>query len=163
MSSIALATLADLTQPYRLYGVCNACQRMELVNLFKATQSFGGAFPIARIKHKLRCGGCHSKDCGIRIVWAGNCWRRVKSEPPRRLNNEPGVEAGVAMPAVDKCSGLSALLSSFGDRCWLQVSSFDSVLTLPLRACSRALIRFFASAVLREKRIDSLPVSTIWQ
>lgn len=34
---------------------------------------------------------------------------------------------------------------------------------MALRACSRALIYFLASAVLRLKRIDSLPVSTMWQ
>ena len=41
-------------------------------------------------------------------------------------------------------------------------SSPASVLA-PLRACSRALMRFLAAAVLRLNRIDSLPVSTMWQ
>ena len=72
MSSFALSTLADLTQSYRLYGVCNACHRMERVNLIKLSMALGAAFPIMRIKTKLRCHECRSKDCGIRIVWVGN-------------------------------------------------------------------------------------------
>ena len=33
----------------------------------------------------------------------------------------------------------------------------------PLRVCSRALMCFLASAALRLTRIDSSPVSTVWQ
>ena len=44
-----------------------------------------------------------------------------------------------------------------------RVESKNNPLVTALRACSRALIRFLASAVLRLKRIDSLPVSTMWQ
>ena len=32
------------------------------------------------------------------------CWRRFKSEPPCRLNFEPGLQASLRGPAVDKCS-----------------------------------------------------------
>jgi hypothetical protein len=39
----------------------------------------------------------------------------------------------------------------------------ESALALPLRACSLALMRFFAEALLCKKRWLSLPVSTIWQ
>ncbi len=33
-----------------------------------------------------------------------NCWRRFKIEPPCRLNFEPGLQASLRGPAVDKCS-----------------------------------------------------------
>ena len=32
------------------------------------------------------------------------CWRRFKIEPPCRLNFEPGLQASLRGPAVDKCS-----------------------------------------------------------
>ena len=45
-----------------------------------------------------------------------------------------------------------------------QSSSFSAAAGFcPLQLCSRSLTRFFATAVLRWKRIDSLPVSTMWQ
>ncbi len=72
MTAVAVSTLADLTQSYRLYGVCNACHRMERINLLKLSLALGAAFPIMRVKTKLRCNKCDSRDCGIRIVWAGN-------------------------------------------------------------------------------------------
>jgi hypothetical protein len=72
MTAAALSTLADLTHSYRLYGVCNTCHRMERINLFKVSQVLGLGFPITRLKSKLRCDECDSRDCGIRIVWDGN-------------------------------------------------------------------------------------------
>jgi hypothetical protein len=71
MSAAALSTLADLTHSYYLYGVCNACHRMEQMNLLKLSMALGAGFPITSVKSKLRCEKCGSKDCGIRIVGAG--------------------------------------------------------------------------------------------
>ena len=45
-------------------------------------------------------------------VNAMECWRRVKSEPPRRLNNEPGGKPMLGASAVDKCRCLCVGLSS---------------------------------------------------
>ena len=72
MSAVALATLADLTKSYRLYGVCNSCRRMEQMNLLKLSMALGAGFPITDVKARLCCSKCGSKDCGIRIVWSGN-------------------------------------------------------------------------------------------
>ena len=39
---------------------------------------------------------------GTQDSW--DCWRRFKIEPPCRLNFEPGLQASLRGPAVDKCS-----------------------------------------------------------
>ena len=44
-----------------------------------------------------------------------------------------------------------------------QNGSIGGAALLPLRACSRDLMRDFAARVLCWNRYDSLPVSTIWQ
>ena len=40
----------------------------------------------------------------IRVSKRLLCWRRFKIEPPCRLNFEPGLQASLRGPAVDKCS-----------------------------------------------------------
>ncbi|MGR9089884.1 MAG: hypothetical protein ACU85U_04800 [Gammaproteobacteria bacterium] len=72
MSAVALSAIADLTQSYRLYGVRNAGRRMERQNLLKLSMALLATFPITQVKAKLRCNKCGSKDCAIRIAWAGN-------------------------------------------------------------------------------------------
>ena len=72
MAVVTVSTLADLLDSYRVYGVCNACHRMNQVNLLRLSIALGAGFLIMRIKTKLRCHQCRSKDCGIRVVWAGN-------------------------------------------------------------------------------------------
>ena len=42
--------------------------------------------------------------CGDWVDVVLLCWRRFKSEPPCRLNFEPGLQASLRGPAVDKCS-----------------------------------------------------------
>ena len=71
MAAVGISQLADLTASYRLYGVCNTCYRMDQLNLLRLSNSLGPQFPISQVKTKLRCLNCESKDCGIRIVWAG--------------------------------------------------------------------------------------------
>ena len=62
MPEISVSTLHDLTVDYRLYSVCNACQRMAKLSLLPLLNMLGAAFPIKRIKHKLRCQSCSSSD-----------------------------------------------------------------------------------------------------
>jgi hypothetical protein len=69
--TIGLFILEDLSDKYRLYGVCNACHRMDRLNLFSLVTRLGSDFPIGQVKTRLKCGECRSKDCGIRIVWVG--------------------------------------------------------------------------------------------
>lgn len=71
MSVVSLVELGDLTAAYRLYGVCNACSRMDKLSVVALATRLGPRHPIARIRDKLRCRRCHSRDCGIRIVWVG--------------------------------------------------------------------------------------------
>ena len=71
MAAVGISRLADLTASDRLYGVCNDCYRIERLNLLRLSNSLGPQFPISQVKTKLRCRDCESKDCGIRIVWAG--------------------------------------------------------------------------------------------
>jgi hypothetical protein len=71
MTVVSISTIQDLTDKYRLYGVCNTCHRMDRLNLFSLVTRLGATFPIGQVKMKLRCKQCRSKDCGVRIVWVG--------------------------------------------------------------------------------------------
>ena len=68
MEAVGLINLQDLTNSYRLYGVCNSCHRMGSLNKPQLVALLGRACPISRVRTKLRCYACESKDCGIRIV-----------------------------------------------------------------------------------------------
>lgn len=50
--------------------------------------------------------GEEDKSLFVVMIWKGDqCGRRCKSEPPRRPNSEPGMEAGSGcLPAVDEFS-----------------------------------------------------------
>ena len=71
MNAVTLANLGDLSEKYRLYGVCNTCSTMRLVPMVRVLHDLGAAFPISGVRHRLRCQECGSRDCGIRVVWCG--------------------------------------------------------------------------------------------
>ena len=56
--------------------------------------------PVEELKKSYRVG----YNVGFRPGKWSVCWRRFKSEPPCRLNFEPGLQASLRGPAVDKCS-----------------------------------------------------------
>ena len=45
---------------------------MRMLDLEQLLRQLGADFPTGQVEARLRCRECGSKDCGIRIVWAGN-------------------------------------------------------------------------------------------
>lgn len=72
MRPITLAKLGDLSDNYRLHGVCNAYHGMRVLTMVRLLHDLGADFPISAVRYRLRCRECGGRDCGIRIVWCGN-------------------------------------------------------------------------------------------
>ena len=72
MKPLALSTLSDLAESFRLYGVCHACHASRALDLATIVHRLGESFPIQGVKPRLRCRECRLKGCGIQIVWVGN-------------------------------------------------------------------------------------------
>lgn len=66
-----MQTLQDLIVAFRLYGVCEACQRVEAVDLTKLIEQEGGDYPIDRIRMRLHCRSCRRRTQALRIVYVG--------------------------------------------------------------------------------------------
>lgn len=63
--------LSDLLVAFQLYAVCSDCQRMEAVDLPALCEQIGGTTPIAAVRMRLRCRGCHKRTEDIRIIYVG--------------------------------------------------------------------------------------------
>jgi hypothetical protein len=66
-----MQTLQDLVTAFRLYGVCEDCQRVEAVDLAKLIEKEGGDYPVNRIRMRLHCRLCKQRTQALRIVYVG--------------------------------------------------------------------------------------------
>ena len=66
-----MQTLQDLAIAFRLYGVCEPCQRVEAVNLEALIKQEGGDYPLDRVRMRLHCRSCKQRSQALRIVYVG--------------------------------------------------------------------------------------------
>jgi len=66
-----MQTLQDLVTSFRLYGVCEPCQRVEDVNIPGLIERVGGTYPLERVRMRLACKVCKQRTQGVRIVYVG--------------------------------------------------------------------------------------------
>ena len=66
-----MQTLQQLAEAFRLYAVCEACQRVANVDLGALIEREGGDYPIDRVRMRLSCTGCGKRSQALRIVYVG--------------------------------------------------------------------------------------------
>lgn len=66
-----MQTLQDLVHAFRLYAVCESCQRVAVVDLSALIEAEGGDYPIDRVRMRLYCKQCTSRSQALRIVYVG--------------------------------------------------------------------------------------------
>lgn len=66
-----MQTLADMVHAFRLYAVCEDCHRVALVDLPALIEQEGDAYPIDRVRMRLKCTECGQRSQSIRIVYVG--------------------------------------------------------------------------------------------
>ena len=66
-----MQTLSELTESFHVYGVCEACDRMEQLNLTRLVETLGGDYPVSELRARLRCSQCQSRTDNMRIVYVG--------------------------------------------------------------------------------------------
>ena len=68
---IRMQTLQELAVAFRLYGVCEPCQRVANVDLDALIDKEGGDYPLDRIRMRLYCQSCRQRSQALRIVYVG--------------------------------------------------------------------------------------------
>lgn len=66
-----MQTLQDLSKTFRLYGVCETCQRVKAVDLASLIKQEGADYPVERIRMRLFCTQCRARSRAMRIVYVG--------------------------------------------------------------------------------------------
>ena len=66
-----MQTLQQLAEAFRLYAVCEACQRVANVDLAALIEREGGDYPLDRVRMRLSCTGCGKRSQALRIVYVG--------------------------------------------------------------------------------------------
>lgn len=66
-----MQTLQDLVAAFRLYGVCETCQRVQDVNLAALIEREGPDYPVDRVRMRLHCTQCRQRTQALRIVYVG--------------------------------------------------------------------------------------------
>lgn len=66
-----MQTLQDLKLAFRLYGVCETCQRVAAVDLDRLIEREGADYPVDRIRMRLFCRQCRQRTQALRIVYVG--------------------------------------------------------------------------------------------
>ncbi len=66
-----MQTLQQLVQAFRLYAVCEPCQRVKCVDLPALIEHEGGDYPIDRVRMRLKCTECGQRSQALRIVYVG--------------------------------------------------------------------------------------------
>lgn len=66
-----MQTLQDLVHAFRLYAVCESCQRVAALDLAALIASEGGDYRIDRLRMRLFCSQCKTRSQALRIVYVG--------------------------------------------------------------------------------------------
>ncbi len=66
-----MQTLKELAGCFHLYAVCERCQRVEPLDLAALIQSEGDAYPVDRLRMRLKCTACGQRSQAMRIVYVG--------------------------------------------------------------------------------------------
>lgn len=66
---IVVSNLADLTKNQYLFVECNDCGRQHRFYPRQLLKVYGN-ISLESLGQRLTCGGCQSKHCAVRIVWA---------------------------------------------------------------------------------------------
>ena len=66
-----MQTLQDIVHAFRLYAVCEACQRVAAVDLPALIEQEGAQYPIDRVRMRLFCNVCRARSQALRIVYVG--------------------------------------------------------------------------------------------
>ena len=66
-----MQTLQDLINAFRLYAVCEACQRVAALDLPALVETEGGDYRIDRLRMRLFCRACRTRTQALRIVYVG--------------------------------------------------------------------------------------------
>jgi hypothetical protein len=64
-----MTTLDDLKSRFELYAVCIACRRMEKLDIPALIETFGGSYPVADVRARVRCKQCGLRTGDIRIAY----------------------------------------------------------------------------------------------
>jgi len=66
-----MQTLQDLITAFRLYAVCESCQRVAALDLPRLVETEGGNYRIDRLRMRLFCQECRTRSQALRIVYVG--------------------------------------------------------------------------------------------
>ena len=66
-----MQTLQDLIHAFRLYGVCEPCKRVAVVDMPAVIEREGEDYPVERVRMRLKCNSCGQRSQSIRIVYVG--------------------------------------------------------------------------------------------
>jgi hypothetical protein len=86
-AKLGTATLAHVDDSYYYGAYCRKCKHAARLSLVKLRQHFGDTFPLAKLKDRLRCEHCGSRQIVITFLApnqkTGNVARLFR-ETPRR-------------------------------------------------------------------------------
>jgi hypothetical protein len=82
-------TLQDIAHAFRIYAVCETCQRVAPIDLAKLIAQEGPAYPVNRVRMRLFCGRCRTRTQTLRIVYVGSSGRASGFRYARTLT-DPG-------------------------------------------------------------------------
>ena len=68
-----MQTLQDLIRAFRVYAVCEPCERMIAVDLPLLMSRHGPDMTLDQLRNRVRCAACGVRTQDIRIVYVGPC------------------------------------------------------------------------------------------
>ncbi len=66
-----MQTLKELADCFQLYAVCERCQRVAPLDLATLIEAEGPAYPVDRVRMRLKCTDCDVRSQALRIVYVG--------------------------------------------------------------------------------------------
>lgn len=93
-----MQTLQDLVHAFRLYAVCESCQRVAAVDLPGLIEAEGGDYPLNRVRMRLYCTVCASRSQALRIVYVGPEGRASGFRYARQTNSSRSGARGAGSP-----------------------------------------------------------------
>jgi hypothetical protein len=67
------ALLKDVDDTYYFGANCQSCLHTSRLNLNKLREHLGGDFPVAKIRHRLKCDLCGSKQVVVTYLTPEQC------------------------------------------------------------------------------------------